>query len=148
MVSNKSLIILFFLSFDFCSLFCFILLFFVSFVSFVSFFLSRKTYYRTDPKEWTKINNNGDNVRIVEPVPFSDGNEDFTVNITPKEVELLKDEASDIHFSKVMEFCLSRFEDTEAGQQSLWEWQVARMRNYMAYLVMHHNFKPKYYDSM
>ena len=49
-----------------------------------------------------KINDNGDNVRIVEPVPFTDGNKDFTVNITPKEVELLKDEAGDIHFSKVI----------------------------------------------
>ena len=71
---------------------------------------------------WTKINNNGDNIRIVEPVPFTDGNKDFTVNITPEEVELLKDEAGDIRFSKVMEFCLPRFEDTETGQQSLWEW--------------------------
>ena len=59
---------------------------------------------------------------------------------------MLKDEAGDIRFSKVMEFCLPRFDDTVAGQQSLWEWQAARMRNYMAYLVYHHNFKPKYYD--
>ena len=141
MVSNKSLTILFFLSFVFCSLFC-------SILCFICFFLSKKTYYQTDPKEWTKINDNGDNVRNVEPVPFTDDNEDFTVNITPEEVKLLKDEAGDIRFSKVMEFCLPRFKDTEAGQQSLWEWQAARMRNYMAYFVMHHDFKPKYYDPM
>ena len=95
-----------------------------------------------------KKEKNSDNGRIVEPVPFTDDNEDFTVNITPEEVELLKDEAGDIRFSKIMEFCLPRFENTEAGQQSLWEWQAARMRNYMAYLMMHHDFKPKYYDSM
>ena len=89
-----------------------ILLFFVSFLSYLfvlfvsTFFLSRKTYYRTDPKEWTKINDNGDNGRTVEPIPFTDDNEDFTVNMTPEEVESLKDEAGDIHFSKVMEFCL------------------------------------------
>ena len=115
---------------------------------FLSFFLSRKTYYRTDPQEWTKINNNGDNGRIVEPVPFTDDNEDFAINITPKEVESLKDDAGDIRFGKVMEFCLPRFEDTEAGQRSLWKWQAARMRNYMAYLVMHHDFKPKYSDPL
>ena len=115
---------------------------------FLSFFLPRKTYYKTNPKEWTKINENGDNGRTVEPIPFTDDNEDFTVNMTPEEVESLKDEAGDIRFSKVMDFCLPRFDDTEAGQQTLWEWQAARMRNYMAYLCMYHGFKPKYYDPM
>ena len=153
MVSNESLTFLSFLSFflsQIRSMFLSILLFYVSFVSsFVStFFLSRKTYYRTDPKEWTKINDNGDNGRTVDPIPFTDDNEDFTVNISPEEVESLKDEAGDIRFSKVMEFCLPRFDDTEGGQQSLWEWQAARMRNYMAYLCVYHGFKPKYYDPM
>ena len=115
---------------------------------FLSFFLPRKTYYKTNPKEWTKINENGDNGRTVEPIPFTDDNEDFTVNMTPEEVESLKDEAGDIRFSKVMEFCLPRFDDREEGQQTLWEWQAARMRNYMAYLCMYHGFKPKYYDPM
>ena len=58
----------------------------------------------------------------------------------------MKDASGDIRFHKVMEHLLPRFEDTEAGQQSLWEWQAARMRNYMKYLVMHHGYKPKYYD--
>ena len=141
----------FFLSFSLDFVLCFFLFlcfirFFVPFVS--TFFLSRKTYYKTNPKEWTKINENGDNGRTVEPIPFTDDNEDFTVNMTPEEVESLKDEAGDIRFSKVMEFCLPRFDDTEAGQQTLWEWQAARMRNYMAYLCMYHGFKPKYYDPM
>ena len=130
-----------------------ILLFFVSFVSLfhsflLSYFLSSKTYYRTNPKEWTEINDNGDNGRTVEAVLFTDDNQDFTINITPKEVGSLKDEAGDVRFSKVMEYGLPRLDDTEAGQQSLWEWQAARMRNYMAYLCMYHDFKPKYYDLM
>ena len=58
----------------------------------------------------------------------------------------MKDSSGDICFSKVMEFCLPRFDDTEGGKISLWEWQAARMRNYMAYLVYHHGYKPKYYD--
>ena len=36
-----------------------------------------------------------------------------------------------------MEFCLPRFNDPVVGQQSLWEWQAARMRNYMTYLILH-----------
>ena len=144
-----------FLSF-FLSQFCFIFLsiplfhLFLCFIRFyfLSFFHSRKTYYKTNPKEWTKINDNGDNGRTVEPIPFTDDNEDFTVNMTPEEVESLKDEAGDIRFSKVMEFCLPRLDDIEAGQQTLWEWQAARMRNYMTFLCMYHGFKPKYYDPM
>ena len=58
------------------------------------------------------------------------------------------DEVGDIRFSKVIEFYLPRFDDTVAGQQSIWEWQAARMRNYMVYLVVHHGYKPKYYDPM
>ena len=103
----------------------FIVSFFLSFSlsPFFSLFLSvhRKTYYRTDPKEWTKIHANGDNARIVEPVPFTDDDEEFTVNITPAEVESLKDEAGDVRFSKVIVFCLPRFDDTEGGKICLWE---------------------------
>ena len=84
----------------------------------------------------------------MEPVPYTDGDEEFTVNITPEEVESLIDEAGDIRFSKVMEFCLPRFDDPVRGQESIWEWHAARMRNYMVYLILHHDYKPKYYDPM
>ena len=120
------------------SLFCLFLL---------SFFLKEK-YFRTKPEQWTKINDNGDNARMVEPLLFTDMEEDLAVNITQEEIELLKDEAGGICFHKVMEFCLPRFVDPEVGQQSLWEWQAARMRNYMVYLIVHHSYKPKYYDLM
>ena len=66
--------------------------------------------------------------------------------MTPTEIEGMKDASGDILFYKVMDHLLPRFEDTAAGQQSLWEWQAARMRNYMKYLVMHHGYKPKYYN--
>ena len=47
-----------------------------------------------------------------------------------------------------MEFCLSRCDNNEEGQQLFWEWQAARIRNYMNYLTVHHSFKPKYYNPM
>ena len=72
----------------------------------------------------------GDNARMLYPIPFTDTDKDFTVNITPKEIESLKDEASNICFQKAIELCLPKFDDAEAGQQLLWEWQATRMRNY------------------
>ena len=53
---------------------------------------------------------------MVDPIPFTDSDGDFTVNITPKEIESLKDEAGDIRFHKMIEFFLPRFDDTEARQ--------------------------------
>ena len=50
------------------------------------------------------------------------------VNITPKKIELLKDVFRDILFHKVIKFCLPRFDDTEAGKQSLLEWLAAKLR--------------------
>ena len=85
---------------------------------------------------------------MVDPLPITDTVEDSTVNITQEEIESLNDDAGDIRFHKVMELCLPRFDVQEAGQQSLWEWQAARMRNYMTYLIVYYDFKPKYYDPM
>ena len=86
--------------------------FFLFFLSFFLFIGKQKT----NPKGWTKINNNGDNAYMVDPIPFTDTDKNFTVNITPKKIELLKDEAGVIRFHKVMEFCLPRFDDAETGQ--------------------------------
>ena len=104
--------------------------------------IAGKKYVQTTAEEWTKIDcNNG---RDVAPIPYIDGDEAFSLNITPAEIEGMKDTSGDIRFHKVMEHLLPRFEDNVAGQQSLWEWQAARMRNYMKYLVLHHGYKPKY----
>ena len=45
-----------------------------------------------------------------------------------------------------MEYSLLRFKDTEAGQQSIWEWQATIMYNYLKCLIIHHGFKPWYND--
>ena len=47
-----------------------IIFFSIFFPFFFSFFLFKETYYWTNPKEWTKINNNGDNGRMVNSVSF------------------------------------------------------------------------------
>ena len=117
---NESLTIIFIVFVVFVVFFLFFS-FFLFFLFFLSFFF-KETYYQINPKEWTKINNSDNNDWMVDPIPCSDTDKDFILNITYKEIELLKDEAQDICFDKVIEFCLPRFTDAEAGQQLLWEY--------------------------
>ena len=58
------------------------------------------TYTRTDPADWKEIKGRARG-RTVEPIPWSGGDEEFSVNITDEELELLKDESGDIRFHKV-----------------------------------------------
>ena len=46
----------------------------------------------------------------------------------------------------MIHFTLPWFNNIVEGQKSLWELQAAKMRNYMNYLILHHNFKPTYYN--
>jgi hypothetical protein len=55
--------------------------------------------------------------------------EDFSVKITDEEVELLKDEKGEIRYEKVFQWCLPRYGGN--NDESLLEFQAARMRNYM-----------------
>ena len=67
----------------------------------------------------------------------------FSVDITPEEIEKLKDPSGDIRFHKVLQWCLPRF--GEDDDQILWDWQAERMNNYMAYIVKDKEYKPRYY---
>jgi hypothetical protein len=58
------------------------------------------TYTRTDPADWKEIKGRAKG-RTVEPIPWTGGDEEFSVNITDEELELLKDESGDIRFHKV-----------------------------------------------
>ena len=70
--------------------------------------------------------------RTIEPIPFTGEPEEFSVKITDEEVTGLKDDNGDIRFSKVMVFCLFRFDrdavldDGVFGPErppiGLWEW--------------------------
>ena len=57
------------------------------------------TYTRKDPADWKEIKGRARG-RTVEPIPWSGGDEEFSVNITDEELELLKDESGDIRFYK------------------------------------------------
>ena len=69
-------------------------------------------------------------VMMIDPVEWTggtDGNEDFTVNITAEELETLKDASREIRFENVFRWCLPVFGDDD--ETSLFQFQAARMRN-------------------
>ena len=98
---------------------------------------------RTDPVDWTCLQD-GDTGRWIDPVPYTGEHEDFIPNITDDMVDQFKDANGDIRYDKVLEWTLPRFGDDD--ELNLWEWQAARMRNYMTYLIKHRSFKPRYYN--
>jgi len=99
-------------------------------------------YIRTEPGDWKMYRNNETGHRTIEPLPYTGGNEDATVNITDEEVEEMKDANGDIRFYKIFLWSLARFSDN----QTLFEWQSKRMNNYMLHLKTTSDFKPKYFD--
>ena len=102
--------------------------------------------FKQNLKNGPKVNNTGKNKRNINPIPYTNDKEDLSLNITPVEIKIMKDTTGDIRFHKMIEHLLPRFKDTEAGQQSLWKWQAAHMRNYMNYLILHYGYKSKYYN--
>ena len=55
---------------------------------------------------------------------------------------LLKDAAGEIRYEKVFQWCLARYGAND--DQTLFEFQAARMQNYMKKRVLEDGFKPRY----
>jgi hypothetical protein len=105
------------------------------------------TYTKTTWEEWNQVSTedgDGDGNGIGRPInPIEcTVDEDFSVMITDEEVEQLKDENGEIRYEKVFQWCLPLF--GEDDDESLFEFQAARMRNYMRKRVLEENYKPRY----
>jgi hypothetical protein len=101
-------------------------------------------YTRTPTEEWTKVDiedGQDDGGRIIDPIEWT-GEEVDEVNITDEELKSLRDINGKIQFEKVFEWCLPRYEDND--EQTLFEFQAARMQNYMTKRVAD-GWTPKYY---
>ena len=105
---------------------------------------------QTDPTNWTVPKDSAAG-RIIEPIPYTGESEEFSVKIRDEEIAGVMDVNDDICFSKIIEFCLLHFNhdvlDNGADSPSrpplnIWEWQAARMRNFMMYLIDHYGFNP------
>jgi hypothetical protein len=55
---------------------------------------------------------------------------------------MLMDDNKEIRYEKVFQWSLPQFGDDD---QSLFEFQAARMRNYMKKRIVEENYKPRYY---
>jgi hypothetical protein len=93
-------------------------------------------------EEWSRVDDDEDGGRSINPIEWTGGDEEFYVNITDAEINTMKDEKGEIRYDKVFEWALPRFWDDE---QTLFEFQAARMRNYMRKRIVEDGWTPKYY---
>ena len=101
-------------------------------------------YTRTPASEWSKVvveEGEDEGGRRLDPIQWT-GEEVEAVNITEEELKTLRDGGGEIRFEKVFEWCLPRYGDDD--NQTLFEFQAARMRNYMTKRLAD-GWSPKYY---
>jgi hypothetical protein len=103
-------------------------------------------YTNTTWEEWDQVSTedgDGDgNGQMIDPIECT-VDEEFSPLRSDEEVELLKDEKGEIRYEKVFRWHLPRYGDDD--DESLLEFQAARMRNYMQKRVLEENYKPRYY---
>jgi hypothetical protein len=68
-------------------------------------------YKRSSSEEWTQVQEGGG--RSIDPIPWTGGQEEFSVNITDEEVAGLMDGKDEIRFEKVFQWCLPRYGDND-----------------------------------
>ena len=104
-------------------------------------------YTRTDPADWVVIEEGSPlEGRWVEPIEYTGTHDLFTSIIDGDDINDFKDSSGDIRFDKILEYTLPLFGDND--DVSLFEWQAARMQNYMIHIISDDDikFKPKYYN--
>jgi hypothetical protein len=100
---------------------------------------AKMRYTKTPASEWSRVE---DGVgRPIEPIERG-GDEEFSVKISDEEVASLKDGGGEIRYEKVFQWALPKYGDND--DQTLFEFQAARMRNYMQKRV-EEGYKPRYY---
>ena len=99
-------------------------------------------YSLTPTEEWSQVIDGSG--RPIEPIEWSGRNNEFSVNITPEEIRLLMDDRREIRYEKVFEWCLPKFGDD--NNETLFEFQSARMRNYMKKRMIEDAWAPKYFS--
>jgi hypothetical protein len=102
-------------------------------------------YSLTPTDDWSRVDDDEDGGRSIDPIEWTGGDEEFSVNnITDAEVNTLNDENGEIRYEKVFKWALPRFGNGE-DEQRLSEFQAARMRNNMRKRIVEDGWTPKYY---
>jgi hypothetical protein len=97
----------------------------------------------TPTEEWSRVDNDEDGGRSIDMIEWTGGSEEFSVSITDAEVNTLKDDSMKIRYEKVFEWALPRFGDDD--NESLFEFQAARMQNCIRKRIVEDGWIPKYY---
>jgi hypothetical protein len=58
-------------------------------------------YSLTPTEEWSRVNDDEDGGRSIEPIEWTGGDEEFSVNMTDAEINSLKDKNGEIRYEKV-----------------------------------------------
>jgi hypothetical protein len=104
-------------------------------------------YKSTDKSDWTmlKPNEQGEVVRgwHVAPIPYTGGNNEFTVNMTDMEKSVMKDANGNMRFHKKIDWLLPTI-----GMQDVpfYKFVLARMQNYMIHIINNEGYKPRFYN--
>jgi hypothetical protein len=102
-------------------------------------------YTKTTSDEWEQVSTEDGNGRPIDPIECT-VDEEFSVKITDEEVKTLMDDSGEIRYEKVFRWYLPRYGDDDNGK-FLFEFQAARMRNYMKKRIDEENYKPRYYTA-
>jgi hypothetical protein len=99
----------------------------------------------TPTEDWTQVDDDDyNNGRPMLPIEWTGGSDKFSVKITDAEVDTLKNDSMEIRYEKVFEWGLPQYGDDD--NETLFEFQAARMRNYMWKWVVEYGWMAKYYS--
>jgi len=107
-----------------------------------------ETHFRkTHHEHWNKIDEENPAAgRRIDPIPWTGGDKQFSVDIDRDRIEEFKDQRGEIKYEKLFIYALPQFRGREETED-LFTWQAARMRNYMLKIVKDADkpYKPRYY---
>jgi hypothetical protein len=63
-------------------------------------------YSLAPTEEWSRVDDDEDGGRSIDPIEWTGGDEEFDVNITDAEINTMKDEKGEIRYEKVFEWAL------------------------------------------
>ncbi len=98
-----------------------------------------KLYSLTKSSDWTVLKN-GQPGRPVAPVPYTGGDELFSVKMDIEKVKGMMDANGDLRYFRIFDDLLPT-----VGDEHFYAYLAARARSYMTYLMVRRNWKPWYY---
>ena len=104
-----------------------------------------KKYTMTDARDWS-IHKDGEG-RGINPIPYTGPAEQFDVNLEDNDLDKMWDKHAVIHFHIMFDWLLPTFNGASGfDEDGFYEFEAARMCNYMMEIIWKQAFHPKHYD--